>query len=121
VLVVEQQNFYGEFFAVERRKFLDIHLERAIAVDVDHQCVLVSRLDSHGCWQTEAHGSKAAAAEPSARLTELKKLGSPHLVLTDADGYIGLAIGRQIRQCANRMLLKNSVKVLIVVKRELGL
>ena len=60
VLVIEEQHFDGNIFAVARREFLDVHEDAPVAVDVHHERLRVSHLCAHGRRQTEAHRAKPA-------------------------------------------------------------
>ena len=110
VLVVEEQHFHWQFFAVQCRQLLNVHLEATVAVDVDHQRIRIRGLNTHRCWQTESHRAQARRAEPMARLAEVEELSGPHLMLAHADSHEGIAILRHVRQLANRVLLQNAIE-----------
>ena len=62
VLVVEQQDFDRQLFTMQSGQFLNVHLERTVAVDIDNDCVRMSGLNTHCGWETEAHCSQTRAA-----------------------------------------------------------
>ena len=121
MLVVEQQHFNGKVFTVASCQLLNVHLEAAVTIDIDHQRVRVSRLDSHRCRQPKAHCSKPTTAEPGSRTTEFEELSSPHLMLTNAHGNVGIHVGGDVAQGLDCMLLKNAVKVLVIFQWMLSL
>ena len=47
VLVVEQQHFHGQVFAEAGGQLLDVHLEAAVAVDIDHEAIGELALHAH--------------------------------------------------------------------------
>ena len=49
MLIVQQHHLDRQVLAVASGQFLDIHLKAAVAVNVDHECIGMSGLDSHGC------------------------------------------------------------------------
>ena len=117
MLVVQQQHLDRQTLAMAGRQFLDVHLETAIAVDVDYQRIRKGHLGSHRRWQAEAHRAQARAGEPSSGAAELVELGGPHLVLTDAYGNDRIPVLRLSRQFGDGMLLQNPIKRLVVLER----
>ena len=61
VLVVEQQHLHRQLLAEAGGQLLDVHLEAAVAVDVDHEPVGELALRAHRGGQAEAHRAQAAA------------------------------------------------------------
>ena len=61
--------------------FLNIHLDRCFAGDIDNQRVRIAHLCTDRCGQAIAHGSQAAAGEPFVRGIKMEMLCRPHLVL----------------------------------------
>ncbi len=117
VLVVQQQHFHGKLFTEAGCQFLDVHLETAVAVDIDDQRIGIGCLNSHRCRQSEAHRAQSAAAEPRSGTTELVELGGPHLMLADANGDVGIHVGRDVAERLDGMLLQDAVKVVVVLQR----
>ena len=52
MLIVEQQNFDREVFAVASGQFLDVHLETAVAIDVNAKGIGMSGLCAHRSCMT---------------------------------------------------------------------
>ena len=98
-------------------KLLDVHLEAAVAIDIDHEAIGELALHAHRGGQAEAHRAEAAAREERARAVELVELGGPHLVLADADGDHRIAIVRELPQFADGVLLQDAGEVFVVVER----
>lgn len=89
MLIVEQEDFHGDFFGISGGQFLDIHQEAAVAVDVDDQVIGSSDFGAEGRRQAEPHGAQATTGDPGAGLIEVEELGGPHLVLADTCGDDG--------------------------------
>lgn len=121
VLVVEQEDFDGQFLAEAGGEFLDVHLETTVAIDIDNERVRMSGLGAHGGGQSESHRAESAAAHPGSRVAEFVELGSPHLVLADADGDVGFSLGGDIGERLDRMLLQDAVEFGVVCERVLDL
>src|SRR2546429_211261 len=64
-------------------QFLNVHQERAVAVNVDHLAVRKSNLCSDRGWKTESHGSESRRGKELSRTTKAVILACPHLVLSD--------------------------------------
>ena len=112
MLIVQQQDLHRQFFAIARRQLLDIHLEAAVAVDIDHQRTGMGGLHAHRGGQPETHGAQPGAGEPMSRLIEFVELSGPHLMLADAHRHVGVAVARQLGQLVDRVLLQDPVVTL---------
>ena len=121
MLVVQQQDFDGKVFAVAGCQFLDIHLETAVAIDVDDGGVGECHLGTHGRGQSKAHGPEPGTGEPGARGLEFVELGHPHLMLPDPRRDDRLAIVGLLPEFRDGVLLQDAVEFLIVFEGELGL
>ena len=117
MLVIQQEHFHWQFFAETRCQLLDVHLETAIAIDIDDQRIGTSGLDAHRGWQSKTHRAQSATGVPSTRLAEFVVLGGPHLVLANANGDVGIHFGRDIAERFDRVLLQNAVEFFVVTKR----
>ena len=121
VLIVQQQNFNRQALAMKSGQFLDVHLERAVSVDVDNQSVWMSCLNAHRSRQAEAHGSQTRTAQPAAGFVELVELSRPHLMLAHAHGDVSVSVASLAAQFVNRVLLLNGIACVVVSQRKLGL
>ena len=74
-------------------QILERHLEGPVAVDADDERVGLAELDADGGRQAEAHGAQAAGGDELPGPDGLPVLGGEHLVLADAGGDEGLALG----------------------------
>ena len=85
-------------------QFLNIHLDRGFARDIDDQLARVAQLRADGGGQPVTHRAKAARGQPLVRPEEVEILRRPHLVLANlgADDRIGIAGQRE--QPLNRVL-----------------
>ena len=93
VLVVEDEDLGVDLLDLHAREFLDVHQERAVAIDVDDLDVRIRDLGADGGREAEAHGAGTQRADEAARFVEAVILRGPHLVLADASGDDGLTLG----------------------------
>ena len=119
VLVVQDEALHRQVFRVQGREFLNIHDERAIAVDVDDQFARTRRGGADGGGQAEAHRTQTTRREPVARLVKLVVLSRPHLVLTDTSGDDRLTFGHLAQQLDRRLRSDDVADLLGNRKREL--
>lgn len=93
VLVVEDDDFGVDFFDACGGEFLDVHEEAAVAVDVDDLAVWAGDFGAECGGVAEAHGAEACGGDEGAGVDVGVVLASPHLVLADACGDDGFAVG----------------------------
>ena len=96
VLVVEDDGFGGDFLDVGGGQLLDVHEERAVAVDVHDLFMRERHFGSQSSREAVTHGAEAGAGEELAGVFELVELTGPHLVLAHAGGDDGFATGEFI-------------------------
>src|SRR5690606_21810793 len=104
VLVVEDEHLDGEAELTGGAELLDVHLDRGLAGDVDHQPPGVAELGPDGSGKAVAHRAKPAAGEPAVGLVEAEVLRRPHLVLADLRGDDGVVLARQLVEPLDRVL-----------------
>ena len=75
----------------ERGHFLNIHHDRSLTGDINHQRIRMRDLHAHRRRQPIAHGAKPARGHPAIGLIKAEILRGPHLVLTNFGGDEGLA------------------------------
>src|SRR5438093_6492741 len=114
--VVDDDRLHGQLLDETGSHFLAVHLERAVAVDVDDLLVRVRGLDAHGRRQAVAHGAEAARREPRAGMLEFVVLRRPHLVLADA-GHDHRLAAREIRDLLDDVLRLDDIVVPVVTPR----
>ena len=97
VLVVQDDGLGRDFLNARGGQFLDVHQERAVAVDIDHLLVRPRNLGAQRRRVAKAHRTKPGAGEQLPWLLVLVILSGPHLVLADAGGQDGLAAGQLVK------------------------
>ena len=102
--VVEDEDLHRQAVLRRGAQFLDVHLDRGIARDVDHQTVRIAQLRADGGGQAIAHGAEAARGQPLVRTEEVEVLRRPHLVLADFGGNHRVAVPGQLEQAFDRQL-----------------
>ena len=93
VLIIEDHRFCGDLLDVAGGELLDVHDERAVAINVDDLFVGAGDLCAHRCGVAEAHGAETERADESARFIEAIELRSPHLMLANARRDNRVALG----------------------------
>ena len=121
VLVIEQQHFHRQVFAVAGGQFLDVHLEAAVAIDIDDDRVGMSGLSADSRRQSEPHRAQPGTGEPRAWRGEFVVLSDPHLMLPHTRRDDRLPVVCLIPQFRDGMLLQNAIELLVVVERIFGL
>ncbi len=106
------KTFTGRRYCASGRELLDVHQDRGLAGDVDHQALRVGHLHTHGGRQAVAHGAQAAGGHPAVRLLELEELRGPHLVLADLGGDVGIAVLGQLIEPLDRVLRLDDLALL---------
>src|ERR1700730_10640877 len=79
-------------------QFLNVHQERAVAVNVNHLAVRKSNLCSDCGWKTEPHGSESRRREELSSMAKVVILACPHLVLSDTGRDDGLTLSHFIQK-----------------------
>ena len=99
--IIKEHDFHGQIVTAQRREFLQVHHDGAVAGDVDDAGIGKRELRADGRGQAETHGAEAAAAEMLRGMTEMKVLGDPHLVLANVagdDAVLAGAIGKSFQK-----------------------
>ena len=96
-MVVEDGDFDRSAVFLGRGQLLNVHLDGAVARNVDNRFPGKGQLRADGCRQTEAHGAETAGADEVTRMLEVVELGRPHLVLAHFGGDDGLAFGQLLQ------------------------
>ena len=86
------------------RHFLNVHQDRGIAGNIDHQSFGMRHLNTDGSRQAVSHGSEAARRHPTIGLVEMHELGGPHLVLANLGGDVGVIVLGELMQALECML-----------------
>jgi len=94
VLVIDDDGFGGNIFGDSGGQFLDVHKERAVAVDIDDFAMGAGDFGAEGGRVAVAHGAETCGGEKAAGVVEVVELSCPHLVLTDPRGDDGLSFGK---------------------------
>ena len=98
VLVVQDECLGGDLFDVRGRKFLHVHQERAVTVDVNDLLVRSGNLRAKRGRIAIAHRSQSRTGEELARILVLVILPGPHLMLADPGSDDRLAFGQFVEQ-----------------------
>lgn len=93
VLVVEDHHLDADFLRRDGPELMDVHLETAVAVDVDHGLFRQRQLGAHRGGEPEAHGPEPARSQQLPRAGKPVKLRRPQLVLAHAGDDDGPAAG----------------------------
>ena len=93
MLVVQNNHLHTDIFRAECSQFLNIHLERTVAVDIDDCLFRECNFCTHCSGQTKAHGTKSAGSQELARELQRIELCRPHLMLSDTGNDDCIAIG----------------------------
>ena len=109
VFVVEDENLDRQIELHGGRAFLNIHQDRGVTCNVDHQRFGMRELHTNSCWQTITHRSKPTRCHPAVRLLEVHELRGPHLMLADFSGDVGVAVLCQRLQPFERILRHDNV------------
>src|SRR5207249_678041 len=86
VLVIEDHRFGSDLLDMRRGEFLDVHQERAVAIDIDNLFVWTRDFGAERGWIPIAHSAEASAGEQLPRVFIFIILPGPHLMLADAGG-----------------------------------
>ena len=97
VLVVEDNGLGGDLLDVGGGEFLNVHQEGTIAIDVDDLFVGATDLGTDGGGESVAHGTEAGGGDELAGMPVFVPLTGPHLVLADAGGDDGVALGEFVK------------------------
>ncbi len=79
--VVQDGDFHRQFIFHYRDQFLDVHLDAAVAGDVDNRGPGFGHLHPHGRGEAVTHDPQAAGGHQPSGLIESIELGGTHLVL----------------------------------------
>ena len=93
VLVIDDDRLGGDVFGHGGGKFLNIHQEGAVAVDINDFAVGAGHLGADGCGIAISHGAKSGRGEETTGMMEVVELAGPHLVLADPGGDDGFPLG----------------------------
>lgn len=128
LLVVEDNHLDTNVELRRGGKLSQGHVERGIAIDVDDEGIRLGHLSANGGGQTEAHGTKTTRGDHGSGVPPSEVLGSPHLVLADTGGDVGLAlaVSGQVAQLLDQGLRLDEagalrISVLVVGQGPLGL
>ncbi|ENN87686.1 hypothetical protein RHSP_45851 [Rhizobium freirei PRF 81] len=114
VLVVQDEDLDRRVVLDSRRHFLNAHLDRGIAGNVDDQAFRMGDLHAKCCRQAIAHGPEAARGHPAVRLFETEELCRPHLVLADFRRDVGVAMLRQLVEPLDSILRHDDIVARLV-------
>ncbi len=92
-VVVEDGDFDRDVVFGGGGEFVHGHEEAGVAVDVDDDFAGAAELGADGAGEAVAHGAQAAAGDHLAGIAPAVELGGPHLMLADAGGDDGFAVG----------------------------
>ena len=84
VLVVQDHHLDRDLLGRDRAQFLNVHLERSVAVDIDHGRFGPGQLRPHRGRQADPHRTESAGSQQLPRPGEGVELRAPHLVLPHA-------------------------------------
>src|SRR5438552_14116644 len=118
--VVDDDGLDGKPLAEAGGQLLAVHLERAVAVDVDDELVRVGGLHAHGRRKAVAHGPQPPRRAPAPGVLEPVVLGGPHLMLPDSGHDERLALGR-VRDLLDHVLGLDDLVAPVVAQREVVL
>src|SRR6266542_6180885 len=118
--VVADDGLDGKPLAEACGQLLAVHLERAVAVDVDDELVGVGGLHAHGRREAVAHGPQSPRRAPAPGVLEPVVLGGPHLMLPDSGHDERLALGR-VRDLLDHVLGLDDLVAPVVAQREVVL
>ena len=104
VLVVQDDGLGGNLLDVRGGELLDVHQEGAVAVNVHDLLVGQGDLHAQRGGIAVAHGAEAATGRELAGILILIPLTRPHLMLADAGGDVGLALGHVIKRLDDHLL-----------------
>ena len=92
MLIVQDYHFNRNIFRKDGAEFLNVHLERTVAVDIDDGFFRNGEFRAHGSGKPEAHGAETAGGQKLTRIFERVELCCPHLVLPHARNDHGFAV-----------------------------
>ena len=81
--IVEDEDLHRQAILRCCCHFLDVHLDRCLAGDIDHKRVGMAHLRANRGRQAIAHGTKAAAGQPLVWRIKMEMLRRPHLMLAN--------------------------------------
>ena len=93
VLVIDDDGFGGNIFGDSGGQFLDVHEERAVAVDINDFAMGAGDFGAECGRVAVAHGAETCGGEEAAGVVEVIELSRPHLVLANARGDDGFPFG----------------------------
>ena len=120
-MVVQDRHDDGQVVLYCGGQLLHVHLEAAVAGDVDNGAVRAGDLGANGGGKAVAHGAEAARGDEVAGLHEVVKLRGPHLVLAHLSGDDGVARRDLINLLADVLRQEFAIRILLVRQREIPL
>ena len=113
ILVVEDEDLHRQPVLRRGGQLLDVHLDRRLAGDVDHQGVRVAELRTDRGGQAVPHRAETTAGQPLVRLLKPEMLRGPHLVLADFGRDDWVARVRRVEQRPDRALRHDLVRIVL--------
>jgi len=107
ITVVEDGDLDRQPLLAGGGQLLDVHLDGAVAGDIDDHLVRRRHLGADGRGKAVAHDAQAAGGHEMTRLVEMIELGRPHLVLADLGGDDGVAAGQLMQLLDDELRLDN--------------
>ena len=96
---------------------MHVHLEAAIAGDIDHDLIGASNLHSEGRRKAIAHGAQTTGGNKLPRPCAVIILRGPHLMLADLSSDNGLTLGHLVDLLADELRHQFPIRFLGVLQR----